>query len=146
MKISERENQLRILMAGYAVIYLAFGLVLLIYPDGIIKMINGITNWLGTGPPLDIPKYPFWAYVTVSLLFLVALICFLAFRDIRNGRQLVWLMIFAKYVSSASQLCYYAFSADHPPGFAIGALIDGFLGTVALVFLLRANSPPQNAP
>ena len=137
--MDKRENQLRILMAVYAFMYLAFGLVLLINPDGILKLINRITDWFGVGPPLEIGAHPFWAYVTVSLLFLVALICYLAYRDIRHGRQLVWLMIFAKYVSSVSQLCYFAFSADHPPGFVIGALTDGFLGTVALVFLLRAN-------
>ncbi|MBU4174393.1 MAG: hypothetical protein KJ686_05760 [Actinobacteria bacterium] len=144
--MDRRDNQLRVLMAIYAVMYLAFGLVLLIYPDGILKLINRITDWFGAGPPLEIGAHPFWAYVTVSLLFLVAVICFLAFRDVRNGRQLIWLMIFAKYVSSVSQLGYFAFSADHPPGFVIGALTDWSLGTVALVFLLRASSSPQNAP
>ncbi len=144
--MDRRDNQLRVLMVVYAVMYLAFGLVLLIYPDAVIKLINGITNWLGTGPPLDLGAHTLWTCVTFSLLMLLAVMCFLAFRDVRNGRQLIWLMIFAKYTSSLAQLCYFAFSADHPPGFVIGALTDWFLGTVAMVFLLRANSSHKNAP
>jgi TRAP-type uncharacterized transport system fused permease subunit len=132
------EGQLRILMAAYSVLYLAFGLALLACPGGIISLINWITGSLGLHPPLDIGRHPFWAVVCVSLLLTLSLICYLAYRDIRN-RQLVWIMIFAKYVSSFSLLGYLVFSSEHPPGFGLGALVDAFLGTLALVFLLRAR-------
>jgi len=126
-------------MAVYSVIYLMFGMILLICPEAILNLINLITDWLGADPRLGTGSHPFWAYVTVSLLFLLAVLCFLAFKDVTNQKQLIWLMIFAKYVSVLSQLCYYGFSADHPPGFVIGALTDFILGTVALVFLVRAG-------
>lgn len=138
MDVEKRKKHLAILMAAYSLLYLAFGLVLLAYPRGIIKLINEITEWLGAGPPLDIPTYPFWAVVTVSLLLTLSLICYLAFRDVENT-TLIWVMIFAKYVSSIGQIGYFAVLSDHPPGFVVGALTDCFLGTVALVFLIRAK-------
>lgn len=133
------ERHLRRLMAVYAVLYLAFGLVLLIYPEGIFRAINRVTEWIGFGNLLDVPTYPFWSVITVSLLFLLALMCYLAYRDI-NNRLLVELMIFAKLVSSLCQFGYFALSADHPFGFVVGAVVDGFLGTLALVYLLRAGT------
>lgn len=136
-RLRKRENELRVLMAVYAVIYLVFGLFLLIYPEGIFRLINRITGLLGLGgPELTLPPDPFWAVISVSLLFTVSLISFLAYRDVKN-RMLVWIMIFAKYVSCLCQLGYLAISADHPPGFLIGAVVDGFLGSLALIFLLR---------
>lgn len=138
MTLKGPEKQLRILMAIYAFVYFTFGTVLLVYPRGMILLINRITDSLGIGPPLDIPRYPFWSTVCVSLLFTLALICYLAAREPGN-RQLVWIMIFAKYVSSISLIGYLVLSRDHPPGFGIGAIVDGFLGTLALVFVLRAT-------
>lgn len=132
------EKQLRVLMAVYAFIYLAFGLVLLVYPQGIMRLINWVTDSVGLHPPVEIPRQPFWSMVCVSLLLTLALICYLAYRDISN-RQLVWIMIFAKYVSSLSLTGYMVLSREHPPGFGVGAVVDAFLGTLALVFVLRAQ-------
>ncbi|MBU1670612.1 MAG: hypothetical protein KKF41_16160 [Actinobacteria bacterium] len=132
------EKQLRILMAVYTGIYSAFGLALLVYPRGIIRLINWITDSVGVHPPLAFDRYPFWSMVSASLLFTLALICFLAFRDVENT-QLVWIMIFAKYVSSLCLVLYLAFSGGHPPGFGLGAIVDAFLGTLALVFVVRAE-------
>lgn len=144
--MERREEQLRILMGIYSILYLAFGGVLLFYPRGIMRLMNWITNSLGLHPPLEIPGHPFWSMVCVSLLLTLSLVCYLAFRDIRN-RQLVWIMIFAKYVSSLSLTGYLVFSRGHPPGFGIGALVDAVLGTVALVFVLRCKrEDPGDSP
>lgn len=132
------KNSLRMLMGVYAFVYLAFGLVLLITPGGVLRLINGITNLLGLSPALKIPPYPFWAMVSVSLLLTLALMCYLAFRDVEKI-ELVWLMIFAKYASAFCLAGYLLLGRDHPPGFGVGALVDASLGTVALVFLLRAR-------
>lgn len=140
--ITRRENQLRILMAVYALLYLVFGILLLVYPGGILRLINEITGLLGFETPLHIPAHPFWAMICVSLLLLLAVMCYMAYLDIREKRLLVRLMIFAKYTSVACQLLYLVFSRDHPPGFALGAIVDGFLGTLALIFLLRARGNP----
>lgn len=136
--MERRENQLRVLMGVYAVIYLVFGVALLVHPQGIIRILNRITDSLGLGSPLLTGPHPFWSIVSVSLLFTLALICFLAYRDISN-RQLVWIMIFAKYVSAVCLVGYMALGEGHPPGFGLGAIVDATLGTVALVFALRAR-------
>ena len=141
-ELSGRERALRNLIALYAVIYFAFGTALLVYPKGVVKLMNHLTGWLGLEPQIEIPSHPYWATVTVSLLLLLAVMCFMAAGDIRGKRQLVWLMVFAKYASSAAQIAYLALSRDHPPGFGLGALVDGFLGTLALVFLLLSRTAP----
>lgn len=134
------KRRLRVLMAVYAVMYSLFGVVLIVYPDGVARLINSITDTLGLGPPLDYGAYPFWATVSVSLLFLVAALSYLGYREVDANRRLIWLMVFAKYVSAVCQVGYFIFSADHPPGFVVGGLVDWFLGTVATVFLVKAET------
>jgi len=123
-------------MAVYSFIYFMFGIALLARPARILELINEITEAAG-GSPLDIPADPFWSTISVSLLMLLALMCALAYWDIDTNSNLVWLMIFAKYVSASAQLAYFAFSAQNPLGFLIGAMVDGTLGTFAVIFAVR---------
>ena len=130
-------NRLSRLLYVYAVLFAGFGLFILFLEESVFALLNLLQGALGFGSPMDAPAQPFWKYVTISLLWMLGILCVWAARDVAGRREMVQLVIYAKFFSGLLLIGHFLIAGRITP-YLLGGLTDSTLGVILLICFARA--------
>jgi len=133
----DRKKRLARLLTAYAILFFGFGVYILVFESSMFDLLDALQRTSRIGHPMDAPTEPFWKFVSISLLWMLGILCWWSRRDVTEYRNLIQLMIYAKFFSGGLLMAYFLLRGFSSPYF-FGGLTDLSLGTVAAVYFLRA--------
>jgi hypothetical protein len=107
-----REEFYTLTLRGLAVSFAVVGSLFVLAPDGTIRVLNAVGGALGSFTPAPESALRFWLSLGAAYMVLVTLLAWVAQRDLRRHRDLLWILAAGKAVSSLTCLVYYLFSMD----------------------------------
>lgn len=131
------QKKLSRLLALYAALYTGFGFFILLGEKILFHLLNSLQSFLRMGTPISEPVEPFWKFVSISLLWMLGILCWWAKTDVAANKKLVQLMIYCKFFSAFLMLVWFAVAGGITP-YLVGGLTDFTLGAIALAFFLKA--------
>lgn len=143
MSLTPGERRLARILRAFGWIF-AFGAVaFFVRPEGTVADIDRIGVALGMAslPPAGMPVgSDFWLILAVANMATIAACCFVAARDVRGLRSLVYPVIVSKLTSSSTGLLLFIFRAHALP-FLTAMLVDLPIALILLAALRGAPVP-----
>lgn len=137
------ERRLATILGAFGWIFAFGALAFFVRPEGTIADLDriGVALGLPSLPSADRPiGAEFWLILAVANMATIAACCFLAARDVRGLRSLVYPVIVSKLTSSSAGLLLFAFRAHAFP-FLSATLVDFPIAVILLVALRAAPLP-----
>lgn len=138
--LTKQEKQLVILLRIWAISFFITGLYFLFFQNELIRQINFFsTDILKLNLPLH-PETPdkFWLALTISMMATITVLSYIAQKDIRKNIGYVVPLLVSKFVSTFFFILFY-FIHIHSPAYIVGALTDGSIFIITLIFYLRCK-------
>jgi len=138
---TKAERQLVILLRIWTISFIITAIYFLLFQNDLIKHLNYIsTNMLKLNlDPLPESTEKFWLALTLSMMATISALSYLAQKDIRKNIGYVIPLLLSKFVST---FFFVLFFFLHLKAFAyiVGALTDGSIFIITLVFYLRCKT------
>ena len=132
------QERLSRLLIVYSIFYTGFGFFALFLGSYTFVILNFLQETTRIGNPLtDASDEQLWKCVSISLLWMLGILCRWASKDVNAGKHLIQLMIYCKFFS-AFLLIIHFFHAGFVTPYLFGGLVDFSLGLIALIYFLRA--------
>ena len=141
--LTREEKALRKLLQIFMVLFAAAGLSFALAPQRIIFHLNQTASLIAPSlPTLPDSDSRFWVALTVSMMATITALCYGAQNEIRRKKELVLYLLVAKATSTLFFTLYF-FLELHSLAYLMGALTDGSIFVLLLIFYKRAARSSQ---
>lgn len=140
--LTRQEKHLAILLRIWAACFTVGGLYFLFFQNTLIQQINYISSDV---LKLNFSLLPestekFWLALTISMMATITVLSCIAQKDIRKNIGYVIPLLISKFVSTLFFVLFF-FLHIKSLAYIVGALTDGPIFVITLIFYLRAKSP-----
>ena len=137
--LAPAERRLRLLLRGYAALFLVAAALYVTLPEQALRIANALSAALTPSlPPIPISVEKFWLALAFSMLVTIAALCWMAQKDIRANRGFVVPVLISKAASTACYVALFLLSARHA-AYLFGAATDLVLLVAAAVVYRQAG-------
>ena len=142
--LTREQKQIVILLRIWSWAFGLGGLYFLLFQNHLIGQINFISSKILKLPlpPLTESTEKFWLVLTLSMMATINALSYIAQRDIRKNMGYVVPLLISKFVSTLFFIIFF-FTHIHSLAYIAGALTDGSIFIITLIFYLRALKAPQ---
>jgi hypothetical protein len=138
--LTRHEKQLVLLLKIWIFCFAGGGLYFLLFQNVLIKQINFFSSDI---LKLNLPLHPespdkFWLALTLSMMATITALSYIAQKDIRKNIGYVIPLLIAKFVSTFFFILFF-FIHINSLAYIVGALTDGPIFIITLVFYIRAK-------
>lgn len=138
--LTREEKSLVLLLRIWVACFALGGLYFFFFQNTLINQINYISS---NTLKLNLPLLPestekFWLALTVSMMATITALSYIAQRDIRRNIGYVIPLLISKFISTFFFILFF-FTHIKSLTYIVGALTDGSIFVITLIFYLRAK-------